>query len=264
MTGICGPLFRGWRLAVVTDKFNLSATHHAAMSARFLALILFVASAAAQAAVPSHLYRLDGNLLDDYAGPALISNGGTLDASGYSFGANEGLTLPLNLGAAYTIDLRFHFDDVNSGWNKIIDFKSLSSDNGMYTLNGGWDFCCGPGVGNFSSIAAGVDARLTLTRNGAGEVNVYINGALGRTVGNDNGIADFAGNSARFFIDDVVTGQHEARAGRVDFIRTFNGALSASQVAALSNDPTSPVPEPAAGALFLLGLAGVAARASRR
>ncbi len=227
------------------------------MQARIAALTLLCAAAAAQAATSSHQYQLDGSLADDLAGPALVSAGGTLDATGYSFGANQGLTMGVDLGATYTIDLLFHFDAVNSGWNKIIDYKTLTSDSGMYTLNGNWNYCCGiPGSGNFGSVAAGVDARLTMVRESSGAVAIYINGGLGLGLGNDSGVGDFTGNSVRFFIDDFASNQNEARAGRVDFIRTFDSALSSTEVAALGNVP-SPIPEPASVALMLLGLAGV-------
>jgi hypothetical protein len=235
-------------------------------TARFAAMTLLCTAAALQAAVaaiPSHQYSLDGSLADDLAGPALVSAGGTLDSSGYSFGPNQGLTMPVDLGATYTIDLLFHFDTL-PGWNKIIDYKTLTSDSGMYTLNGNWNYCCGgSSTGSFGTVTAGLDARLTLTRDAAGTLNIYVNGALNASLGNDGGIGDFTGNSARFFIDDLATSQTEARAGRVDFIRTFDSVLTATEVADLGNVP-SPIPEPASVALMLLGLAGVLSTARSR
>ena len=51
---------------------------------------LALAAGASQAATPSHLYELNGSFADTFGGPSLVSNGGTLGASSYSFGANLG------------------------------------------------------------------------------------------------------------------------------------------------------------------------------
>lgn len=223
-------------------------------------LLVLLSTALAQAQTPSHQYRLDGSLADDMGGPALVAAGGTLGATGYSFGANQGLVMDPSPGAVYTIDLLFHLDNVASGWRKVIDFKGLTSDNGMYTYTGQWDYCCSPRT-VFGTVDAGVDARLTLTRDAAGLASVYINGALLAT-SVDGGIGDFAGNAARFFIDDFNTGQNEAGAGQVDYIRSFSTALSAAEVASLGNP--SNVPEPATAVLALLGLAVIGGKGWRR
>lgn len=202
----------------------------------------------AQAQTASHQYRLDGNLLDDMGGSALISHGGSLDTTGYSFGANQGLEMSAALGSVYTIDLSFHFD-TQGDWQKIVDFKALAADSGMYREGDLWSFY--PVVSGGPVLAA-VDARLTLTRDAAGMLLIYGNGALVHTVDDSsNAYADFGSLPAYFFIDDGAT-LHEASPGRVDYIRTYDMALSATQVANLSA-----VPEPASALLALLGLAAV-------
>ena len=50
------------------------------------AAMLAVPSRAVQA--QTHLYTFQNSLNDAYAGPALTGLGGTLSASGYTFGAN--------------------------------------------------------------------------------------------------------------------------------------------------------------------------------
>ena len=85
---------------------------------------------------PVHVYELDGSLADTMGGPDLVALGGTLTAGGYDFEANEGL----NLSSAsidpgeYTIEIDFSFDALSS-YQKILDFKGLVADTGIYTLN---------------------------------------------------------------------------------------------------------------------------------
>jgi hypothetical protein len=79
---------------------------------------------------------------------------------------------------------------------------------------------------------------------------IYQDGLLVGTVADTKGYADFAGRDANFFRDD--RGLNEAAAGSVDFIRIYDNVLTQAQVYALM-DP-SKVPEPASGALMVMGL----------
>src|SRR5262245_20228695 len=45
------------------------------------------------AATLSHLYDLNDSLADAFGGPALLADGGTLNATNYSFNNNQGLRL---------------------------------------------------------------------------------------------------------------------------------------------------------------------------
>ena len=47
----------------------------------------------ALAATVAHIYELNGSLADSLGGPALVAAGGTLNATNYSFAANQGLSL---------------------------------------------------------------------------------------------------------------------------------------------------------------------------
>lgn len=206
---------------------------------------------------PSHLYQLNGSLSDDMGGAALTSDGGALGTTGYSFGPNQGLTLNDTLGSIYTIDLSYHFD-THGGWQKIVDFSNLALDSGMYTLGSGYDFYP-TGLGG-PAPADGVDARLTLSRDSSGLLGVYSNGSLVLSFSDTGAIGDFGANPAKFFIDDLATGQGEAAAGSVDYIRTWNTALTADQIA----DLASPVPEPGAYVLMFAGLGALGLVVRRR
>jgi hypothetical protein len=162
-----------------------------------------LALACGGAGAADHLYQLNGNLNDSLGGPALTANGGTLGASAYSFQAGQGLMMGVSLGSVYTIDMSFHFDALG-GYQKIIDFSNLVSDNGVYAHGTAWSFYP---VADYATPALvnGTDARLTITRDASALVN---------------------------------------------YIRTFDSALSAGQVATLG-----PVPEPASVAMLMAGLA---------
>jgi hypothetical protein len=112
---------------------------------------------------------------NENAGISLTPNGGTLGATGYSFGANQGLSLASsNVGSIYSIDIGFHFD-VTTGFRKIIDFKDLTSDKGLYVLNSVLDFFPGH-QGTDSDITNGTDVVVRLTRTEDGIVTGYLNG----------------------------------------------------------------------------------------
>lgn len=220
---------------------------------RFAFAALFALSAvAAQASTPSHLYTLNGTFADALGGPSLVANGGTLGATGYTFAANEGLSVAGALQAdTYTIDTRFSFD-ATSGYRKIIDFSALASDAGFYNLSSQLNFypvVTGPTVG----ISDGTTVRVTLSRDGStGLVSGYLNGALEFSFTDTSGLATFnaAGGVANFYVDDFATGQREAAAGFVDYIAIYDSALAASEIGTL----TPAVPEPAGWAMLLAGM----------
>lgn len=218
------------------------------------ALLLVIAgSAAAQ----THQYRLNGNLNDDFGGPALVSAGGSLSANNYSFGKNQGLKMDVALGGVYTVDMSFHLNNL-AGYQKIVDFSNLASDTGMYALGNKLNFY--PNTGAFSSLSNGLDARLTLTRDASSMFTMYVNGAQVASFNDSANHANFAGNPAHFFIDDVATHQAEAGTGALDYIRTYDHALNAVQVASM----TAPVPEPETYAMLLAGLGLFAGLARKR
>ncbi|MYM38043.1 PEP-CTERM sorting domain-containing protein [Pseudoduganella sp. CY13W] len=186
----------------------------------------------------------------------MVGLGGTLGASSYSFGKNEGLALAEALGSVYTIDMVMSFDS-HSGWQKIIDFKDRTSDMGLYTSNTQWYFY---NIGSMGNVPAdGQSARVTLTRDSGSLVSLYVNGALAGSFTDSGNIATFSGAKANFFVDDLTNAKPEAGAGNVDYIATFDRALTAAEVA----NGVSPVPEPATGAMLAAGL-GMLALLRRR
>jgi hypothetical protein len=218
-----------------------------------VAAMLAISSAAGAS---DHLYNLNGTLADSLGGPALVDHGGVLGATSYSFGPNQGLTMNVALGGVYTIDMVMTFD-THSGWQKIVDFSSLGSDIGMYTEGAQWNFF---NVGGYTATPPdGAPARLTLTRDASELLTIYVNGSAIGSFVDSSGKADFGANPANFFIDDFATGQREAAAGNVDYIATFDRALTADEVKA----GVSPVPEPSGSLMLGAGL-GLLALLRRR
>ena len=177
---------------------------------------------------PVHDYELDGSLADTKGGPDLVALGGTLTAGGYDFENNEGLNLSSASIAPdeYTIELDFSFDDL-SGFQKVIDFKALVADVGLYTLGERLRFF-GP---NFSSdFILTVDTlhHLVFTRDGTTEeVLASIDGTEAFRFVDTGDAAVFSATDQiiRFFQDDTATSQGESESGFVDRIRLFDAAL---------------------------------------
>lgn len=215
----------------------------------------------AQAASLTHLWTLDGTDADSVGATPITLNEPGLTATGFFFGSNAGLSahgaMPT---ASYTIDLSFDFDNV-TGYNKVVDFKDKTSDTGLYVYNGKMNFY--NVVTGTASIVADQAFRLTITRDGAtDQFSAYVNGVLDLTFADTSGLAEFTGADAvaDFFQDDSHTNGREHDSGFVDYIRVWDGALSANEVAALGYPTTTPaVPLPAAGWLLVAGLGAIGA-----
>jgi hypothetical protein len=188
---------------------------------------------AAEAATVTHFYGLSNTLTDAYGGPTLVSNGGSLSASGYSFAANQGLSLSNAIDPNnYSILLDYSLSDT-AGWNKVIDFKNLTSDNGLYHQNGKLNFYP-KGASNTTSIGDNTPVRLVITRDGATTAG-YFNGVQEFSFNDtsNDGVFSASNNIINFFIDDAATSGSEASGGSLQQIVIYNGALSSGEVSNL-------------------------------
>ncbi len=198
-----------------------------------------------------HQFTFDGSLADSVGNASLVALGGTLGDKAYTFGANQGLRLEATLGGVYTIDLRFRFGSFGN-YGRILDFKNLAGDNGFYASGDKLRLFGTTGIGG--DLDAGVDSRVTLTRDAQKMVKVYQNGELVFSVSDTGGIADFGQNVAHFFRDNDGANSGEANPGAVDYIRVYDLALSLEEVRALT-PPDAQVAEPGPLGLMGVGLA---------
>jgi hypothetical protein len=218
-------------------------------------------------------YDLNGSLTESSGGPSLVSDGGALGTTGgYYFGQNKGLSLS-GTGAfdSYSIDIKFYFNSVtmsSDGYQRILDFKNRTLDEGLYSLNGAATYfvgCCSGlgGTGGSSSgpvFVAGQLADLLVTRDSSGLFTAAVNGTTAFSFVDSTGLATLSGpnNVINFFMDDFQSltnypNQPEAGTG---FIESITVTV-----------PTAPVPLhplPLVGQMLLLGLGGFGLLAYRR
>jgi hypothetical protein len=145
-------------------------------------------------------------------------------------------------GSAYSIVMLVRLE-LNSNYNRLLDFANNTTDNGLYEHGGTlvlWPDASGSAN---ASISPNQYVQLALTRDAAGTVVGYINRTLVLGPYDDSTTADGLVTPAgvlRFFIDDTVATPNENSAGAVARIRIYDGALSAAEVTALA--PAAPPP----------------------
>ncbi len=236
---------------------------------RFRLLILaalLLAAVRAPGAVLIHEYALRGSLNDNLGGPSLVALGGEITALGYAFAMNHGLTLESAALSAtsFSIELSFNFD-ATSGYRKIADFHNRADDSGFYVYHNALNFYPVT-TAEIADISAESNVHVVLTRDGAtNAVKGYVNGNLRFSFEDTAPHATLTAPSQKliFFADDFATGEGESSSGKANFIRIYNGAMTAGEVsAAFAAGAPLAVPEP--GTWALLGLGGIGVLATRR
>lgn len=234
-----------------------------------LALVVSCGIASLTSAVtltPIHSYDLNNDLADAFGGPALVNNGATLGGGGLSFGGNQGPSLDGWLAGSatagnYSIELHFSLTETAS-YRKLVDFKDRTVDAGLYNLDTALSFYPVEN-GPSGSIAANVMTHVVISSDGlTSQLVGYVNGSASQGVSfiDLSGQGTFTGvnNIIHFFRDDLSTGQSEASAGFVDFIRIYDRPVSPQEAAELY--AARFVPEPASLGLAMIGAAGLLLR----
>ena len=253
---------------------------------RLSAVTLAVLALGAQAASAATLrgdYRFDRTLESSCCGaPALTDLGpntfaeDAVDGSRrivLAFPLSSGVSMPAGVipSDSYSIAVQFRLQEV-SGYRRLVDFSTSSSDRGLYNLSGQLNFY--PIVTGTSSpppIAVNTYPHVVLTRDAAGRVVGYVDGDEQISFTDSGGDAVFPpGTDVRFFKDDTVIGGEES-AGAVARIRVYDGALTPAEVAAISGKTLADLPPPeigeevnvqAASGRVLVGVPSAAARAA--
>ncbi|ASP49500.1 PEP-CTERM sorting domain-containing protein [Cognaticolwellia beringensis] len=200
-------------------------------------------------------YDFNGDLSDTIGnGVDMIANGGSVTGAEYHFTNNQGLKLTSALSntSDYAIEMRLRVIDSLISWNKLIDFSNLVSDNGLYLLNGNFDFY----VSGSNPLGGPVNLNEFFTIafvRSAGVITTHFNGVALTPFNDSSNQAVPSANILNFFEDDTDTGGRESFVGAVDFIRIHDDA---------STFGTAPinVPEPSTLAIFALGMIGLASR----
>lgn len=242
----------------------------------------------AQAATLDASYLFDGSLLATETGaPALLAvdplglgefTTGTVfgqTRTVYRFGGtttNQGglavSTVALLSRTQYSVEMVFDFD-ATSRFRRVLDTANRSTDYGLY-VDTNDKLTTWTGVNNPGGLVADDGyAHVTMTVDG-NVVKTYVDGVLGGTTSTDR-LNISAADTLHFFLDNTAGfARTEYSGGTIALLRLYDGALDASEIAALAAGPlppqgivaTTPVPLP--GSLVLFGSSLVASLALRR
>jgi CubicO group peptidase (beta-lactamase class C family) len=218
----------------LTERWSIPGTQVAVM---YGGTLVFYNGYSVDFPATAHNYDLNGSFADSQGGPAIMSTGGTMGATGYSFEPGQGP----NLGSAvnsteYSIELFFSIDETSS-FRKLIDFKDQSSDYGLYSQDGFITFF--PGfTGPTTVINAGMDHHMVITRDGtSNEFITYVDGMAWISFPDSSNLTTFNGtnNIIHFLQDDIVSMAAEESSGFLDYVRIYDQVLTSQEVTTLFN-----------------------------
>jgi hypothetical protein len=163
----------------------------------------------------------------------------------YNFGKQQGLSLDATglISDNYTIAALFSFDDI-SDYRKILDFKNLTSDTGLYTIGGQLNFY-NEAIGG-PTVGPGTFFEVVLTRDSSNALmTAYFDGTPVFSFSDSSSLGVIsAANLLNIFQDDAATGGNESSSGSVAGLRIFDNVLTDAEVAALDLRTPSAVPGP--------------------
>jgi len=221
-----------------------------------VATLTLLALSPARAAVLVHDYTLRNTLSPAGGGPPLSAMGGNITALGYVF-AGSPFTIGTIPSVSSNISLEFSFTfRVQAGDLQPGMFSAVSMGPGIYSITSPLVL---RSVAPNSPLDAPHDVNLhfVLTRNSATDaITGYVNGSPQFTLAEDvKSSPDAISAGFNFSLREGSSATLASLGGRVDFVRVYNGALSAAEVSELfaAGSPLA-IPEPETYALFGAGL----------
>ncbi len=127
---------------------------------------------------------------------------------------------------AYTIEMYFA-PDITNGYAKLIDYKSLTDDNGLYDNNTACTFR-GPGTVSGEFFSSGKYSFVTITRDGnSKEVKMYVDGKfVDGFTDSEHDYAVYDGSKTiRFFQDDTYSNGTECSSGNIALLKIYNSPI---------------------------------------
>lgn len=190
-------------------------------------------------------YFFESNLNSSVTGaPALISLAQTpqyqtetiaeRQKTALFFEAGEGLQLDISTlidADEYSIVILFYFSEITS-YRKLVDFKQLSTDFGLYNNSGTIDFY------NFEQsndvlIQPNTFVQLVMTRAANSQTDIYINKIPQISFMDTTEAAVISSNNLLYFFVDDFSTDTEQSAGAVARISVYDTALSSAEVSEL-------------------------------
>jgi gliding motility-associated-like protein len=151
-----------------------------------------------------------------------------------SRGGGLWIDLENDMSKNYTIGIKFSFNNSQSGYRKIIDFKNLTSDNGFYFFGGGFLNFYPQSFASKAKILNNEILELYITRNASNnEFKVYsmVDGKLELELTYTDSSGDavptlISGKPRlRFFHDDTRTGSEATNGGKIYSLKVWDGPL---------------------------------------
>lgn len=184
---------------------------------------------------------------DNFFGAEIIDD---QSAPVFNFAEQTGLQLStagLIPNDSYSIAMLFNFDTVEF-WRKIVDVNNRVTDAGLYTFSSDM-FYYGKKdtVDGGTGAPLGVDewVQVVFTRDSDNQIFTYVDGVEQLSFVDDNNYSKIVPDDVLYFFrDDFTTGDSENSSGAIARLRLYEGALSASEVAALDRLPETLTPPP--------------------